>query len=189
MFLKEREMDCIGCTSKDCKLSARDCPGTRDSIVEQYQTPSTRDIYTHADSLVSGGKAGTLSRVEEILEFAKSQSYKNIGIAYCYSMEKEAVTLHQILKAQGFRTYSYRCTINGITEGEMCPGLQGGVNCNPIGQAEAVNAEGAELVIEMGLCLGHDILFHQHLKKPFTVLAVKDRVHQHNPLLGLNKDV
>ena len=64
--------------------------------------------------------------------------------------------------------------------------MKGGVNCNPIGQAKAVNKSRADLVIEMGLCLGHDILFHQYLEKPFTVLAVKDRVHKNNPLEALN---
>ncbi len=178
-------MDCLKCTNKNCKLSARDCPGTKDSILKNYSDPPVQQLYRNADDLVSGGRAGHLSRLEEILEFSHSQGYRHIGIAYCFSMEKEAEKLHAILASQGFKPWSYRCTINGLTEGEMCPGLTGGVNCNPIGQAEAINREPAELVIEMGLCLGHDILFHQYLAKPFTVFAVKDRVHGHRPLEGL----
>ena len=102
-------------------------------------------------------------------------------------MEKEAAVLQERLKAAGIRVLSFRCTVNGIKESEISENMSGGVNCNPIGQAEAVNRSKAELVVEMGLCLGHDILFHQYLKKPFTVLAVKDRVHGHNPLKPLSR--
>lgn len=180
-------MDCLLCNSKNCKIAAKDCPGTREEIALKYQDNRIQEIYGSADKLVAGGRAGSLSRVQEIVHFSRSQGYKNIGIAYCYSMEKEALKLHTLLKKEGFKPWSYRCTINGLREGEMCEGLAGGVNCNPLGQAETINREPSELVVEMGLCLGHDILFHQHLKKPFTVLAVKDRVHRHNPLLGLEE--
>ena len=179
-------MDCLLCTSKNCKVSGKDCPGTREETLDLYREGEVRETYAGADRLVSGGRAGTLSRVDEILEYSKIRGYKNIGIAYCFSMEKEAETFRALLKKAGFKTYSYRCTINGLKEGEMCPGLPGGVNCNPLGQADAINREPAELINEMGLCLGHDILFHGHLQKPFTVLAVKDRVYGHNPLKALS---
>lgn len=60
--------------------------------------------------------------------------------------------------------------------------LPDAVACNPIGQAQTLNDGQCQFVIEMGLCLGHDVLFHQHIKKPYTVLAVKDRVYRHDPL-------
>ena len=178
-------MDCLACKGKNCKLQGKDCPGTRAEILGEYEDPETRRLYRNADGLVAGGLAGSLSRVEELVRFSRSQNYRSIGIAYCFSMEKEAGILQDLLKKEGLKVRSYRCTVNGLTEGEMCPGLPGGVNCNPIGQAEQINAEAPDLVVEMGLCLGHDILFHQYLKRPFTVLAVKDRVHGHNPLKAL----
>ena len=153
--------------------------------LQPYKDSGAVPLYENADKLVAGGRAGSLSRVDEIIEFSKLQRYEYIAIAYCFSMEQEAVKLGELLKSVGLKVLSFRCTVNGVRETEISDRLNGGVNCNPIGQAKAVNSSRADLVIEMGLCLGHDILFHQHLQKPFTVLAVKDRVHGHNPLAAL----
>jgi len=57
--------------------------------------------------------------------------------------------------------------------------------CNPIAQAEIMNAEQVELAVQLGLCVGHDSLFIRHCKVPTTVLAVKDRVLGHNPLAAV----
>ena len=53
--------------------------------------------------------------------------------------------------------------------------------CNPIAQARILNAEGMEMNIIMGLCVGHDMLFSKHSEAPVTTLVVKDRVTGHNP--------
>ena len=37
-------------------------------------------------------------------------------------------------------------------------------------------------MVVMGLCVGHDSLFHQHAKAPCTTLAVKDYRSNHNPI-------
>lgn len=178
-------MNCLNCTDKNCKVNAKDCNGGHDTVAAEYINSGAVPLYENADKLVAGGRAGTLSRVDEIIEFAALQGYSSIGIAYCFSMENEAKALQNKLKESGFKPLSFRCTVNGIKETEISENLTGGVNCNPIGQAEAVNNSKADFVIEMGLCLGHDVLFHQYIKKPFTVLAVKDRVHAHNPLRAL----
>jgi uncharacterized metal-binding protein len=57
--------------------------------------------------------------------------------------------------------------------------------CNPITQAEVMNAENVDLAIMLGLCIGHDILFIKYCRVPMTVIAVKDRVTGHNPLAAL----
>jgi uncharacterized metal-binding protein len=57
--------------------------------------------------------------------------------------------------------------------------------CNPITQAEILNTEKTEFNIMVGLCVGHDSLFLQHVKAPTTVLIVKDRVFGHNPAAAL----
>ena len=180
-------MDCLSCNSKACKKSGADCNLGRGSVLSEYEAPGTVRLYENADSLVSGGRAGTLSRLEEIIEFCKAQGYAEVALAYCYSMEKEAVKLKKIFEKISLAVSSCRCTINGIKESDISPSLKGGVNCNPIGQALDLNSGSADLVIEMGLCLGHDILFHKYLEKPFTVFAVKDRVHHHNPLASLEE--
>lgn len=174
-------MNCLSCEQKSCKQDAKDCNGNRADMVALYQNQAINDVYSHADNLVAGGKAGQLSRLEEIMLFCKAQHYNIIGIAYCFSMESLAKQTSDYLISQGLRVRSYRCTLNGIKECEINPNLGRSVNCNPLGQAQAINQEPVDFVIEMGLCLGHDVLFHQHLKKPFTVFVVKDRVHDNDP--------
>ena len=104
-------MNCLNCSNKDCKLNAKDCNGGHDEVVEAYKDSGAVPLYENADKLVAGGRAGSLSRVEEIIEFAKLQDYSRIGIAYCFSMEKEAVRLKDMLKEAGFRVLSFRCTV------------------------------------------------------------------------------
>ena len=174
-------MNCISCQPKDCKTDAKDCVGTKSITIEKYRESSTLNVYENADKLVSNGKAGQLSRVEEVAEFCLLQNHRSIGIAYCYAMEDLAGELQAFLKQKGLRVQSFRCTIEGIRENQVSQDLGKSVNCNPIGQAQAINQANVDFVIEMGLCLGHDVLFHQHLKKPFTVLFVKDRVYNHCP--------
>lgn len=174
-------MNCLECNQKSCKQDAKDCNGNRVNIVDLYQSQPINDTYIRADDLVSGGKAGQFSRLEEIGQFCKAEHYKTIGIAYCYSMESLAEKTSDYLKSQDLGVRSYRCTINGIRECQINPTLGRSVNCNPLGQADSINHENVDFVVEMGLCLGHDVLFHQQLKKPFTVFIVKDRVYDNDP--------
>lgn len=57
--------------------------------------------------------------------------------------------------------------------------------CNPIAQAEYLNDKQTDLNIVLGLCVGHDSLFFKYSKAPTIVLAVKDRVLDHNPLKAI----
>ncbi len=57
--------------------------------------------------------------------------------------------------------------------------------CNPIAQAEILNAVGTDLNVIVGLCVGHDALFTKHSRAPVTTLVVKDRVTGHNPVAVL----
>jgi uncharacterized metal-binding protein len=58
--------------------------------------------------------------------------------------------------------------------------------CNPIAQAELLNAAGCELNLVVGLCVGHDSLFYRHSKGLVTTVVTKDRVLAHNPVGALN---
>ena len=46
---------------------------------------------------------------------------------------------------------------------------------------QMLNAQGVDISVVMGLCLGHDMLFHKFIESPVTDLVVKDRVTCHNP--------
>jgi len=78
------------------------------------------------------------------------------------------------------------CTVDGIRETQLDNSkTKPTVSCNPLGQAHMLNSSRVELTILMGLCLGHDILLQKNLTMDFTTLVVKDRILNHNPLLGL----
>jgi len=179
-----QSMNCLHCDNKACKTDGKDCNVNRDAALSLYHLRETEDTYRHADSLISGGRAGTLSRLEEIIEFCRVEKYKTVGIAYCFGIETLADELRLHLQKGGLNVRSYRCTINGIRENEVHESLGTAIGCNPVGQALAINNEKIDFVVEMGLCLGHDVLFHSTLKVPHTVFMVKDRVFNHNPALA-----
>ncbi len=132
-------------------------------------------------------------RVEETIQFAKKNGYKRIGIAFCIGLMNEVRILAQILERKGFEVVSVCCKAGaipkeriGLKAEEKIPGP--GIfesMCSPITQAEILNAEGVDFVIQLGLCVGHDTLFMKYCRLPMTVLAVKDRVLGHNPLAAL----
>lgn len=174
-------MNCATCNLKECKTKGKDCTGEGSVHLEQYLEENNLSIYKTADYLVIDGRGGKLSRLEEIILFCKKSSYKKIGIAYCHSVEKLAAKFMFILRKEGFQTTTVRCTIGGITENQIMKNSMHNVNCNPISQAKMLNKMKVDFVIEMGLCLGHDVIFHKYIEAPFTVFIVKDRVFGHNP--------
>lgn len=180
-------MDCTRCNSKDCRrASTTPCQDNSSQYIDQYQQPDNKQRTKAASSLIDNGRAGTLSRLQEIVEYAKIQGYNKIGCAYCYGMEKEATLLRQYLELEGFKPIMVSCTVDQVLESTIDPQkVSQTVSCNPLGQAVRLNASGAQLTLLMGLCLGHDILIQKNLAMDFTTFVVKDRVHQHHPLLGL----
>ncbi|PLY00737.1 MAG: hypothetical protein C0623_06720 [Desulfuromonas sp.] len=129
------------------------------------------------------------TRVEDLIALAKMMDYKKIGIGTCVGMLDETNRLSEILNAQGFEPYSACCKAGSIDklkldiaeEDKVRPGTFEPA-CNPIAQAKILNAEGMEMNIIMGLCVGHDMLFNKYSEAPVTTLVVKDRVTGHNPV-------
>jgi len=177
-------MDCTKCTVKSCR-TARQCHAQKfdtESVLSAYHLPESARIVRAAAKLVDHGRAGTLSRLQEIVEFSKLMNFQRIGIAYCYGMEKEAGVISSVLKEAGFKTCPVSCTTGGLKQSEI--NLACNIEktaCNPIAQAEQLNIEEVDFTITVGLCMGHDILFTKHIKSYSTTLIVKDRVHHHNP--------
>jgi len=132
-------------------------------------------------------------RIEELVQFADKCGYHKLGIAFCLGLRNEAGMLTDILENKGFEVISVCCK-SGATAKERI-GIRpeqkiGGPErwesmCNPIVQAEVLNAEAVDLAIMLGLCIGHDALLIKYCRVPMTVLAVKDRVTGHNPLAAL----
>ena len=181
-------MDCTKCVLKGCRASAP-CSVRSGDYLGEYLTDDNQARVKAASALVDGGRAGTLSRLEEIVEYMKTRGIRAVGVAYCYGLEKEAVLLRERLDREGFRPHMVSCTVDGVTESQLDPDKAvDAVSCNPLGQAHRLNSAGVELTVLMGLCLGHDILLQKNLSMDFTTFVVKDRVFGHNPLLALHGD-
>lgn len=129
------------------------------------------------------------TRVEDTIAFAKQMGYNKIGMATCIGLLDETNRLTEILLAQGFKAFSVCCKTGSIDKialkidesDKVRPGTFEPA-CNPIAQAELLNASSTDMNIIMGLCVGHDMLFTKYSHAPVTTLVVKDRVTGHNPV-------
>ncbi len=165
-----------------CRIKSADCYGIKEQSQEVYREDGTFETALAASELIDNGRAGTLSRVEEVIEYCKIREYKRIGIAYCFGLAGIAKAFASLLEKNGMSALPVACTAGGVKEKEIDERKSvETVSCNPAGQALALNRLKPDLVVEIGLCLGHDIIFHQNLKIPHTVLVVKDRVYGHAP--------
>lgn len=131
-------------------------------------------------------------RVIEIIEFCRRMGYKKLGVAFCGGLHREAMLFTGVLKAKGFEVASVMCKVGGVDKCFLGVDAEGKINgeghetmCNPIAQAEVLNAEKTDFNILLGLCVGHDSLFLKHSDAMCTVFAVKDRLMGHNPLAAL----
>ena len=184
-------MNCTLCSAKSCR-STVSCGAEkfdRTRVVENYHHDRTAPLVQSAARLVDGGRAGTLDRVQELVEYIRDQGLEKVGLAYCYGMEKEAALAIVRLKESGAKIEAVSCTVGALTQNQVNEQSDlPGVSCNPLGQAAQLNAAKPELTVTMGLCLGHDILFNRHIESDVTTLVVKDRVHGHAPLKGLTEN-
>ena len=177
-------MDCTRCAAKSCRKGSA-CSSTFfdiEKVIEEYHTDDVQRIVNSSARLVDNGKAGQLSRMEEIIEFAKSMRYKKIGLAYCYGMEVQAAGVANYIRNSGLELSAVSCTVGALPqdvvneESEIC-----NVSCNPLGQAKQLNNERIDMSLAMGLCL------NKYINTPVTTLVVKDRVYAHNPLAILTE--
>lgn len=174
-------------------------PALLKSAAEEYAQPEIREFSRLASvqeaqcyELTPEGVRTKISRIEETAQFAEKCGYTRLGIAFCMGLREEAKTLTSILEGKGFAVVSVNCKIGRIAKEEL--GLQETEKitpplietiCNPIAQAQILNAEQVDLAVLLGLCVGHDTLFFRYCRVPCTVLAVKDRLLGHNPLAAL----
>ncbi len=157
---------------------------------KMYAEPETQR-FAHEAALQEASKCGirgnipSKTRLIEIMEFAKRMGFTHLGLAFCGGLRKEAKIVNEIFELNGFTVTSAMCKVGSLDCSVL--GVEKADDrtvsvCNPIGQAEILNAAETQLNVVLGLCVGHDSLFTMYSKAPSTVLAVKDRVLCHNPL-------
>lgn len=182
-------MNCTICDDSICRKQQSSCNRKiYDSaeVIDQYKDPSNSEIVLAAAKLEDSGRGGTLSRMEEIVAFANLMNYKRLGLAYFYGMKQHAKAIETILTGERFVVSAVSCSLCGLKQSEVNAAICIlKVSCNPMGQAQQLNAEKVDLTLFIGICLGHDILLNRHLDMDFTTLIVKDRKFGHATLLGI----
>ena len=188
------ECNRLACDTGDAESYPRDCPSPepeREELLAHYRDGENRHLARNA-ALVEARGYCRLTRIEEIMDFARRCDYSRLGVAFCIGLRREAAVVSRVLRANGFSVDSVACKNAALPKEELglaeedkvVPGEFESM-CNPIGQAWALARAGTELNLLLGLCVGHDSLFMRHSEAPVTVLAVKDRVLGHNPLAAV----
>lgn len=192
-------------TYVDLKSAPPFCPmklhrDTLDKASSEYSKESVREFARQASiqeaecyETIDGKRRTKTPRIEETIQFARKMNYKKLGMAFCLGLADEAAMLSKVFENAGFEVISVCCKVGGVPKEEIGLKPEQKITspeeyesmCNPIAQAEIMNEERADLVILVGLCVGHDSLFIQYCKRPITILAAKDRVLAHNPLGAL----
>ncbi len=166
-------------------------PDEVDANWELYENSETRRIAQEPVRIEAEGYCQR-TRVEEVVQFSKEMGFTKIGIATCISFVDLANILSQILISHGLGVASAACKHGGIAKEQI--GLRedekiwpGGHEsmCNPVSQAELLNASGCEFNVVLGLCIGHDNLFFKHSDGLRSMPVAKDRVLTQNPIDAL----
>jgi uncharacterized metal-binding protein len=200
-------LSCTNCSIYNCRSKEQKFPGfcltTKDNegraiaqdieeIKQHLQGNGQDAVVMRVSAEVEGVFYEQLTRVEEIVKFAKGIGAKKIGIATCAGLINEAKIFAAVLEAQGLEYYSAICKVGAIDKTEVGipeehkirPGHHESM-CNPILQARILNYHKTDLNVVIGLCVGHDSLFIKYSDALVTTLVTKDRVTGHNPVAAL----
>ena len=195
-------LSCTECGQLNCYRHQKKYPdfclseATADELIEatvqQYRGDSQDGLVARAAAEVEGLFYCELSRVEEIVAFAKRIDAKKIGIATCLGLIEESKIFARVLRAAGLEPYTVLCKVGSVDKTEIGIAeelkIQSGAFegcCNPILQARLLNEAKTQLNVIMGLCVGHDCLFSKYSEALVTTLVTKDRVTGHNPAVTL----
>ncbi|NLE22493.1 MAG: DUF1847 domain-containing protein [Actinobacteria bacterium] len=182
------------CVTGDLGSSPLNCPSREPdaaAALSAYRDDVAGELARTAARVEAGGYC-RLTRIEEIMDFARRCGHSHLGLAFCVGLHHEAAVVSRILRANGFTVDSVACKNGalpkeeiGLTDQDKLDPGEFESMCNPIGQGRALARAGTELNVMLGLCVGHDSLFMMNSEAPVTVLAVKDRVLGHNPLAAV----
>jgi len=105
------------------------------------------------------------------------------------SLLEESQRLAQLLQAEGLETELVCCRVGAVDYDEI--GLpkahpdRFAAICNPVAQARLLNDRNVDLVAQVGLCVGHDLVLQEECDAPVTTLVVKDRALDHHSVVAL----
>lgn len=196
--MEKKKLSCVDCAVRNCEFQDRMYPDfclttglteeRKQNVMKRYEEKENHRVMCAAAEVETEGYLKQC-RVEEVIRFAHKIGAQKLGIATCVGLLRESRTLAKILRSHGFEVYGVACKVGAVPKTEVgidprCEEI--GVSmCNPIMQAELLNAEGTELNLVMGLCVGHDSLFYKYAEALTTTVVTKDRVLGHNPAAAL----
>jgi len=176
-------IDCIRCMDRVC-LRGGKCRKGMETIIPPGNNGDIRKTLEVATD-VALEKDPKLCRVAELVHYGIGMQYKNIGLAFCVEMFREAEILVGVLR-RFFDVTPVCCKVGGITAEDVdLPEGPQDLVCNVVGQAHILNMKNTELNVIAGLCVGCDTLFTQYSKAPVTTLFVKDKSLANNPVGAL----
>lgn len=121
---KAKQLSCNACNVYNCYRQEKDFPGfcltthageeELAEVVKLYSGKGLVGKIARAAAEIEGTYYGKLTRVEEIVEFAKRIGAKKIGIATCIGLINETKIFAQILAAKGLESYSVLCKVGSI---------------------------------------------------------------------------
>ena len=129
--------------------------------------------------MIQTAKARSKSRLQELIDFAKVSGFQKLGIANCKSVQEYADRLTARLQVEGFEVYAVNCKESGLKGCDISEEIKGAC-CDPVYQARWLNEKQTDFNINVGLCLGHGLLFEKHSKAAVTTFLVKSFAHNHN---------
>lgn len=138
-------------------------------------------LYNDSDCevMINAAKAKNKSRLQELIDFAKISGFKKLGIANCKGVQEYADKLMTLLKAENFEVVAMNCKESGLNGCDICAEMKGAC-CDPISQAQYLNEQKTDLNINVGLCLGHGLIFQKYSKAEVTTFWVKSFAQNHN---------
>ncbi len=143
-------------------------------LVKHKDTNMSCDYSSYdKDVMYRTAKSVNVSRLQELIDFAKLSGFKKLGIANCVAVTPYAQKLIELLRAAGFEVVALGCRDSGLDAHDINPELSG-PSCDPLSQAEFLNKEKTDFNILVGLCLGHELVFQKHSQAPYTTFLVKD---------------
>ncbi len=157
--------------------------------VSGYLSPERQALMRAADETPLTPERRLRTRVEELVHYARRRGMKRVGVAFCVSMLAESQRLGRILEEAGLEAELVCCRVGAVDHAEI--GLpkahpeKFAAICNPVAQARLLNRARVDLVAQVGLCLGHDIVLQEECDAPVTTLVAKDRALDHQPLRAL----
>ena len=199
--MENKQPQCAKCPPKLCVMGPSEegphyCPmKTTPDVFEDARTlvanPEIRKMFrgvatTWKDSRLSK------NRIEETVIYARNMGFKRLGLAFWIGLTDQARVIAALLEKRDFEVVSACCMTGGFSSDDVGLPEEDKVyregrqpQCSPVGQALLMNRYKTDLNVLVGLCVGDDAIFIRHSDAPVTVLAVKDRVHAHNPLAAI----